>query len=97
MCKLTKSIILLACLFILISTGSVWASATSLKNGGRVFVYDIGNENAKIHTYMSPYKALANATHIIELQDSLVIVDMQFVKTFADEFKAYAKSLDKPT
>ena len=83
-------------LFITIVPSAVYPDDMLKTNGGRVFVYDNGNGLGRIHTYMSPFKAAANTSSIIELKDRLVIVDMQFVDVFAKEFRAYADSLGKP-
>ncbi len=50
-------------------------------------------DGVKIHTYLS--NAL-QATHIIESENSLVLVDSQFMAPFAVEFREYADSLGKP-
>ena len=47
----------------------------------------------KIHTYLSNS---LQATHIIENEKSLVLIDAQFLVPFAKEFRAYADSLGKP-
>ncbi len=92
----TKKTMLIT-LFILFIAPLASLSADMLKtDGGRVFVYDNGNGIARIHTYMSPFKAAANTSNIIELKDRLIIVDMQFAEVFAKEFRAYADSLGKP-
>ncbi len=36
-------------------------------------------QGVKIHTFVSPYAYAANATHIIETANELVIVDTQFI------------------
>ncbi len=61
---------------------------------GTVFVADRGA--AKIHTYVSPPDTNANATHIIESENSLVLVDAQFFVPFAQEFRNYVDGLGKP-
>ena len=83
-------------LFFILTSLTIASAQSPLTAGGRVFIYDTGNKNAVIHSYMAPYKAAANLTHIIELKDRLVLVDMQFAKPFADEFRAYTDSLNKP-
>ncbi len=52
--------------------------------------------HAKIHTFIAPYKFAANATHIIESENRLVLVDTQFIKPMSQAFKNYAINLDKP-
>lgn len=61
---------------------------------GSVFVADRGG--AKIHTYMAPVDANANGTHVIESENSLVLVDAQFMVPFAQEFRGYVDGLGKP-
>ena len=61
---------------------------------GAVFVADRGG--AKIHTYMAPTDANANGTHVIESENSLVLVDAQFMVPFAQEFRGYVDGLGKP-
>jgi len=50
----------------------------------------------KVHTFISNEAFLANATHIIEGPDSLVLVDGQFVVPYAMQYRGYANSLGKP-
>nr|QBK91338.1 MAG: metallo-beta-lactamase superfamily protein [Pithovirus LCPAC202] len=50
----------------------------------------------KIHTFVAPFKAFADATHIIETQNQLVLIDSQFTIPNALEFRKYADSLGKP-
>jgi glyoxylase-like metal-dependent hydrolase (beta-lactamase superfamily II) len=57
-------------------------------------VKDTGD--VKIHTFISAEAFLANATHIIESPNALVIVDGQFVVPYAMQFRGYANSLGKP-
>ncbi len=91
-----KKSMLIALFLIFLLPFSTFAAGVLKSNGGRVFVYDNGNGIAKVHTYMSPFKAAANTSTIIELKDRLVIVDMQFAEAFAQEFRAYVDSLGKP-
>lgn len=53
-------------------------------------------DGVKIHTYVSPEDSNLDATHIIEGEKSLVLVDAQFLMPYAQEFRAYADSLGKP-
>ena len=89
-------IILIIASVLIISSITASAADMFLSKGGRLFIYDTGNGIARIHTYMSPFKAAANTSTIIELKDKLIIVDMQFVEVFAKEFRAYVDSLKKP-
>jgi len=52
----------------------------------------------RIHTFISAFtdNNIANATHIIESQHRLVLVDGQFLVPYARKFRAYADSLGKP-
>ena len=54
--------------------------------------------DVRIHTFISSYEGnnIANATHIIESKNTLVIVDGQFLKPYAKQLRAYADSLGKP-
>lgn len=51
-----------------------------------------------IHTFISSYEDdnIANATHIIESKNSLVLVDAQFLVPYANQFREYANGLRKP-
>jgi glyoxylase-like metal-dependent hydrolase (beta-lactamase superfamily II) len=49
----------------------------------------------KVHTYVNP-QLVQISSHIIELKDSLLIIDAQLTYTFTNEVVAYAKSLSKP-
>lgn len=53
-------------------------------------------QGVKIHTFVAPYAYAANATHIIETANELVLIDTQFIAPLAHGFKAYADSLGKP-
>lgn len=52
----------------------------------------------RIHTFISAFTAdnIANATHIIESPNSLVVVDGQFLTFYARKFREYAERLKKP-
>jgi len=94
--RITRKNILITLLVVFIMPLASLSADMLKTNGGRIFVYDNGNGIARIHTYMSPFKAAANTSSIIELRDRLVIVDMQFADVFAKEFRSYADSLGKP-
>ncbi|MEM9204586.1 MAG: MBL fold metallo-hydrolase, partial [Actinomycetota bacterium] len=49
-----------------------------------------------VHTVLAPEEVFANATHIIETDNSLVLIDTQFLLPNALDFRAYADSLGKP-
>lgn len=52
----------------------------------------------RLHTFISSFADgnIANATHIVEGADSLVLVDGQFLAPYARQFRSYADSLGKP-
>jgi glyoxylase-like metal-dependent hydrolase (beta-lactamase superfamily II) len=54
--------------------------------------------DVRIHTFISAYTDdnIANATHIIESKNKLVLVDGQFLVPYAKTFREYADSLRKP-
>ncbi|MDI4232501.1 MBL fold metallo-hydrolase [Bradyrhizobium sp. Arg237L] len=54
--------------------------------------------DALIHTFVAGFTGdnIANATHIIESKNILVLVDGQFLAPYATQFRAYADSLRKP-
>jgi glyoxylase-like metal-dependent hydrolase (beta-lactamase superfamily II) len=54
--------------------------------------------DVRIHTFISSfaYDHIANATHIIESKNCLVLIDGQFLTPYAQGFRAYADSLNKP-
>lgn len=54
--------------------------------------------DVRIHTFVSAFtdNNIANATHIIESKNKLVLVDGQFLASYAREFRAYANGLRKP-
>jgi glyoxylase-like metal-dependent hydrolase (beta-lactamase superfamily II) len=54
--------------------------------------------DVRIHTFVSSFvdKNIANATHIVESKNKLVLVDGQFLAPYARQFRAYADSLGKP-
>lgn len=54
--------------------------------------------DVRLHTFVSSfeYSNIANATHIIETANQLVLVDAQFLVPYARAFRDYAGSLGKP-
>ncbi|MFD5078325.1 MBL fold metallo-hydrolase [Streptomyces sp. NPDC058371] len=54
--------------------------------------------DVRIHTFVSSfmYGNIANATHVIETRNQLVLVDGQFLAPYARAFRNYADSLGKP-
>lgn len=65
-----------------IPTGKLWTVAQS--------------DKVKIHTYMSPAAMFANTSHIIELENEIIIVDGQFFAPYALELKRATDSIGKP-
>lgn len=55
-------------------------------------------KDVRIHTFVSAFTQdnIANATHIIETKNALVLIDGQFLVPYAQQFRAYADSLGKP-
>ena len=64
------------------------------ETGAVVEVHDLGD--VLVHNYLAPEQVFANNTHIIELANSLVLIDTQFLLPNALDFRAYADSLGKP-
>jgi glyoxylase-like metal-dependent hydrolase (beta-lactamase superfamily II) len=54
--------------------------------------------DVRIHTFVASfaYGNIANATHIIETRNQLVLIDGQFLVPYAKAFREYADSLGKP-
>lgn len=54
--------------------------------------------DVRVHTFISSFldNNIANATHIIEGRNALVLVDGQFLAPYARRFREYADSLGKP-
>ncbi len=54
--------------------------------------------DVRIHTFVASFTGdnIANATHIVESRNTLVLVDGQFLVPYAHQFRAYADSLGKP-
>ena len=54
--------------------------------------------DVRIHTFISAFTGenIANATHIIEGRNKLVLIDGQFLVPYARKFREYADSLGKP-
>lgn len=49
-----------------------------------------------VHTLTAPEEVFANSTHILETENSLVLVDTQFLLPNALDMRAYADELGKP-
>jgi len=54
------------------------------------------NVKVKVHSLVSPAPMFANATHIVELAEELILIDGQFFAQYGQEFRALADSLQKP-
>nr|WP_198153955.1 MBL fold metallo-hydrolase [Catenuloplanes japonicus] len=54
--------------------------------------------DVRLHTFVSSFTGtnIANATHIVESRNCLVLVDGQFLAPYATAFRAYADGLGKP-
>src|SRR5690349_55589 len=54
--------------------------------------------DVRVHTFVASFEGgnIANATHIVESRNSLVLVDGQFLVPYAEGFRRYADSLGKP-
>jgi glyoxylase-like metal-dependent hydrolase (beta-lactamase superfamily II) len=54
--------------------------------------------DVRLHTFVAAFTEdnIANATHIIESKNALVLIDSQFLAPYATQFRQYADSLGKP-
>lgn len=70
--------------------------SSQLANPIKIMVKRAGN--VCIHTFISSYEDnnIANATHVIESENVLVVVDGQFLAPYATKFREYIDSLGKP-
>lgn len=50
----------------------------------------------RIHTYVAPADSVLVTSHIIETENSLVLVDTQFAEPYANEVKSYIEATGKP-
>ena len=73
------------------SSGS---TVETLPSGATITVQPAGD--VTVHTFMAPFEMFANATHIFETPNALVLVDTQFLLPNAVEFRSYADELGKP-
>ena len=64
------------------------------ETGATVTVQKSGD--VTVHSYLAPEQVFASNTHILELPNSLVLIDAQFLLPNAMDFRAYADSLGKP-
>ncbi len=63
-------------------------------SGATVWVHDFGT--VRLHTYMAPFEAFANTTHVVEGETSVVVVDPQMTIGNAADARAYVDDLGKP-
>jgi glyoxylase-like metal-dependent hydrolase (beta-lactamase superfamily II) len=59
-------------------------------------VFSVKKGPVTLHTYVAPENSVLVTTHIIETAKSLVVVDAQFLQSFAKEARGYTDSLKKP-
>ncbi len=64
---------------------SVEATITSYVEGG-----------VRIHTFLAPELSASTATHVIEGDHALVVVDTQMLRDYARQFREYVDALGKP-
>lgn len=62
-------------------------------SGMRVYVQSL--DNITLHTLTSPESVFANSTHIVETDNSLVVVDSQFLLPNALDVREYADNIGK--
>ena len=73
--------------------GLLFAATTTVNGQGRFEVYDLGN--FKLHVYYSN-DVMADASFIIEGDDSLVTLEAPLFKDNIAEFDAYLSNMGKP-
>ncbi|MEM6992846.1 MAG: MBL fold metallo-hydrolase [Myxococcota bacterium] len=49
-----------------------------------------------IHSFVAPAVSASTATHVIESDEGLIVVDTQMLRDYARQFRAYVDGLDKP-
>lgn len=76
------------------TTDTSGSTVQTLPSGATLTVQPAGD--LVVHTWTAPVEMFANATHIIETPNALVLVDTQFLLPNAVEFRAYADALGKP-
>ena len=64
------------------------------ETGAVISVQEVGD--ITVHSYLAPQQVFANNTYILELANSLVVIDTQFLLPNAMDFRGYADSLGKP-
>ena len=76
------------------SDASIEPVVTTRASGLTVTVQEAGT--VPVHTLPAPEDVFANSTHIFETENSLVLVDTQFLLPNALDMRAYADDLGKP-
>lgn len=74
--------------------GTKSVNAQSASTLGSVFV--TRRDPVTLHTYVAPDASAQVTSHIIETPNRLVVVDTQFIQTFAQDLRAYVDSIGKP-
>ncbi|MEM7155631.1 MAG: MBL fold metallo-hydrolase [Myxococcota bacterium] len=59
-----------------------------------ILTYEEGG--VTIHSFIAPDHSVRTATHIIETDDGLVVIDTQLFRGYAQQFRAFADRLGKP-
>ena len=75
------------------STNSDEPVFTTRDSGMRVYMQTV--DNITLHTLTSPESAFANSTHIVETENSLIVVDSQFLLPNAVDAREYANEIGK--
>jgi glyoxylase-like metal-dependent hydrolase (beta-lactamase superfamily II) len=75
-------------------TAPVKPVVTTTESGATLTVYDL--QTIKIHSFTTPWEAVGNCTSIIEGPTQLIVIDTQFFVGYAQEFRAYIDTLNKP-
>ncbi|MEO0561258.1 MAG: MBL fold metallo-hydrolase [Chloroflexota bacterium] len=70
------------------------ASAQATTTLGSMFVTQRGP--VTLHTYIAPDSSAQVNAHVIETANRLVVVDTQWLQTYATDFRAYVDSIGKP-
>lgn len=78
-----------------IDDGGTAEPVTTVRDSGLTVTVQAAGDYT-VHTVLSPEQAFANATHIVETDNALVLFDTQFLLPNAADFRAYADSLGKP-
>jgi glyoxylase-like metal-dependent hydrolase (beta-lactamase superfamily II) len=61
---------------------------------GRLYTLDKGA--IKVHSYIAPDASVSVTSHLIETANNLIVIDAQFLQTFAAEVRAIADAVGKP-